>query len=85
MDAPVPAKGGDSLTGVGSGGDGGVGGIPPTPGLNYPYGIGGGGGGGGGTGRIRLNSVQGCVLSGSPTLLYSPKPTSNLAGDAGCP
>jgi len=85
IDAPVPAKGGDSMTGVGSGGDGGVRDIPPTPGLNYPTGLGGGGGGGGGTGRIRLNSVQGCLLSGSPTLLYSPQPTSNLLGDAGCP
>lgn len=84
-DAPAPAKGGDSMTGVGSGGDGGVSDVLPTPGLNYPTGLGGGGGGGGGTGRIRLNSVQGCVLSGSPALLYSPKPTSNLLGDAGCP
>ncbi|HYV47226.1 MAG TPA: hypothetical protein VFA20_20345 [Myxococcaceae bacterium] len=85
IDAPVPAKGGDSLTGVGSGGDGGVRDVPPTPGLDYPYTLGGGGGGGGAMGRIRLNSVQGCVLSGSPTLLYSPQPTSNLLGDAGCP
>ncbi len=84
-DGPHPARGGDSATGVGTGGDGGAGSVAPLPGGPYPATNGGGGGGGAGAGRIRLNSVEGCVLAGSPNLLFSPKPSSNLAGDAGCP
>lgn len=85
IDGPYPAHGGDSLNVASAGGDGGTGSIPPTIGESYTQTAGGGGGGGGAVGRIRINSVQGCVLSGSPALLYSPKPTSNLLGDAGCP
>ena len=85
IDGPYPARGGNTSAAVGSGGDGGTGGASPTPGRDYPTSSGGGGGGGGGAGRIRVTSVQGCVLSGSADLLFSPRPTSNLAGDAGCP
>jgi hypothetical protein len=85
IDGPFPALGGDSLNIASAGGDGGAGSIPPMVGESYPLTTGGGGGGGGSVGRIRINSVQGCTLSGDPALLYSPAPTSNLLGDAGCP
>ncbi|HVE82601.1 MAG TPA: hypothetical protein VND93_07125 [Myxococcales bacterium] len=85
IDGPYPARGGTSNNVAAAGGDGGTGSAAPTGGASYTQSTGGGGGGGGGTGRIRLNAVQGCVLSGGPDVLYSPRPTSNLAGDAGCP
>ncbi|HEY8212451.1 MAG TPA: hypothetical protein VIG99_33440 [Myxococcaceae bacterium] len=85
IDGPYPARGGNSLTGAAGGGDGGAGSSPPLGGESYAASTGGAGGGGGSVGRIRINSVQGCALSGAPDLLYSPKPSSNLAGDAGCP
>ncbi|HVE88049.1 MAG TPA: hypothetical protein VND93_34565, partial [Myxococcales bacterium] len=84
-DGPLPARGGDSSNNASTGGDGGAGSIPPTEGESFCCSTGGGGGGGGAVGRIRVNAASGCSFQGGVPELFSPKPTSNQAGDAGCP
>lgn len=84
-DGPFPAMGGTSNNNAATGGDGGAGSVPPTPGESFRFSTAGGGGGGGAVGRIRVNAVNGCGIQGALEGLFSPMPTSNLAGDAGCP
>jgi hypothetical protein len=84
-DGPSAARGGRTGNNAAFGGDGGAGQVAPLRGEDFRFSTGGGGGGGGAVGRIRVNSVEGCVLGGPAGLLFSPRPTSNLAGDAGCP
>jgi hypothetical protein len=80
IDGPYPAPGGSYTS---SGGDGGAGTIEAMPGVDRTGGNFGGGGGGGGVGRIRFNALDGCSIASGP--LFSPSPTSNQQGDAGCP